>query len=77
MTDSAQIDDGRIIIDPKIWSTYNPEQTFNIEPFDTPPSVVQSAEDDYSPFSTDESNLDENYPHAPGLRAIRAMGRDV
>ena len=50
MTDSMQIDDGRIIIDSKMWSTYNPDQTPNIEAVDNPPLGIETIEDDLSPW---------------------------
>lgn len=77
MTDYAQIENGRIIIDPKMWSTYNPRQRIDLEPLDNPPSMMRSDEDEYSPFFANESDVDENHPYASGLRAIQAMGRDV
>ncbi|KAF6220900.1 hypothetical protein HO133_002580 [Letharia lupina] len=70
------IDDGRIIIDTKLWSTYNPQQTLTLEPVDTPPSGVQSNEDDFPPSSSSEFGFDENHPHAPAVRAVEATGRD-
>lgn len=76
VTDCAQIDDGRIIIDTKLWSTYNPQQTLTLEPVDTPPSGVQSNEDGFPPFSSSEFGFDENHPHAPAVRAVEATGRD-
>ena len=52
MTDNVQIDDGRIIVDSKMWSTYNPDQTPNLEGIDNPSSGLQPNGDELSPWSS-------------------------
>ena len=49
MTDHMQVDDGRIIIDSKMWSTYNPDQAPNLEAIDNPPLVIQPTGYEFPP----------------------------
>ena len=74
MTDNMQIDDGRIIIDSKMWSTYNPDQTPNLEATDNPPSGTQPNGDEFSPWSPADFMYDDG---ASEHRAIQALGHHV
>ena len=69
MTDNMQIDDGRVIIDTKMWSTYNSGQTVNLEAFDNPLSEAHSVEDDIPPIEHDDYGLYESE-----YQAIQATG---
>ena len=77
MTDSMQIDDGRVIIDTKMWSTYNPDQTVNLEAFDSPLFEAQSVGDDFLPFPSSHFEHNDHRLYEPGYRAIQALGHDV
>ena len=77
MTDNMQIDDGRIIIDSKMWSTYNPDQAPNLEAIDNPPSGMQSFGDEFSPWSPADSMYDDKDLYALGHRAMQAIGHQV
>ena len=77
MTDNMQIDDGRIIIDSKMWSTYNPDQTPDIEAIDNPPLGIQPIGDELSPWSPTDFMYDDNDPYASRHRAIQAFGHKV
>ena len=71
MTDNTQIDDGRIIVDSKMWSTYNPDPTPNLEAVDNPPSGIHPVGDELSPWSPADFMFD---PYASRHRAIQAFG---
>ena len=77
MTDSMQIDDGRVIIDTKMWSTYNPDQTINLEAFDNPHSEAQSIGDEFHPFPSNNFGYGDHDLYEPGYRAIQAIGHNV
>ena len=79
MTDNMQIDDSRIIIDSKMWSTYNPDQTPNIEAVDNPPAGIEPLGDDLSPWPPAhliyEGNNSNAFRH-PAM-AIQAFRHEV
>ena len=77
LTDSGQLDDGRIIIDTKMWSTYNPDQAINLEAFDSPHADLQPREDEFLSFPPNYSPFDDDHPHVRGYREIQAMGRHI
>ena len=72
LTDNGQLDNGRIIIDTKMWSTYNPDQTPNLEAFDKPHVDLQSKEDEFLSFPP--NNLPYN---VSGYREIQAIRRNI
>ena len=73
MTDNMQIDDGRIIIDSKMWSTYNPDKIPNIEAVDNPPLGTQPIEYEFSPRSPADFMYDDNDPYASRHLVIQAI----
>ena len=77
MTDSMQIDDGRVIIDAKMWSTYNPDQTENLEAFDSPFSEAQSIGDEFLPSPSDIFGHHDHDLYESEYRVIRAIGHNV
>ena len=74
MTDNTQIDDGRIIVDSKMWSTYNPDQTPNLEAVENPPSGTHPIGDELSPWSPADFTYDDVDPYDFRHRAIQAFG---
>ena len=77
MTDNMQIDDGRIIVDSKMWSTYNPDQTPHIEALNNPPLGIQPIEDDLSPWSPADFMYDNQNSYASRHPAIQAIRHEV
>ena len=77
MTDNMQIDDGRIIIDSKMWSTYNPDQTPNLEAVNNPPLGIQPFGDELSPWSPADFMYDDDDSYAFRHPAIQAIGHKV
>ena len=77
MTDNMQIDDGRIIVDSKMWSTYNPDQTPKLEAVDNPPLGTQPIGDEFSSWSPVDFMYDDNDLYASTRRAMRAFGHNV
>ena len=77
MTDTMQIDDGRVIIDTKMWSTYNPDQAVDLESFENPLSEAQSVWDELLPLPSPYFGHDDRHLDEPGHRAIQAIGHNV
>ena len=77
MTDNMQIDDGRIIIDSKMWSTYNPDRAPKLEAIDNLPSGTQPIEDELSPWPPAAFIYNGNDLYASGHRPIPAMDHQV
>lgn len=67
MANNLQIDDGRIVIDAKTWSIYNPDEARSLESLDAPLSDILPNEDNSLAFSF----------YRTGHRTIRVMGRDM
>lgn len=74
MTDNMQIDDGRIIVGSRMWSTYNPDQTPNLEAVDNPPSGTHPIGDKISRWSPADIMYDDVDPYSSRHRAIQAFG---
>ena len=77
MTDTMQIDDGRVIIDTKMWSTYNPDQIVELEAFDNPLSEAQTDGDELLPFPSTHFGHHDHHLYEPGYQAIQAIGHNV
>ena len=73
MTDNAQIDDGRVIIDTQMWSTYNPDQIVDLEAFDNLLSEAHSTGDELLPFPSNHSGHDDYRLHEHGYPANHAI----
>ena len=71
-TDGMQVDDARIIIDTKMWSTYNINQTPDLEALDSPLPEVQTIGDEVYP--NDESYASKYFEYQDiGHKAIDNM----
>ncbi|KAM0797757.1 P-loop containing nucleoside triphosphate hydrolase protein [Usnea florida] len=71
------IDDGRIIIDSKMWSTYNPDQVPNIEAVDNPPLGIQPSGNILSPWPAPDSMYGENNSYPFVNLAIQAIPHEL
>ena len=76
-TDSAQINSGRIIVDSRMWSTYNPQHSPDLEALDDPLAGVQSNEDDLFTLMSHELVGDDDNPYTSAYGPIEAMGYNI
>ena len=72
---NLQIDNGRVIIDAKMWSTYNPDLAPHLEAFDAPSSDVQLKESGRSFPDDDDFYEDTKSPYGSLHHIIRTMQR--